>query len=208
MKLNIAEQIQTYRKELGLTQEQLAEQLGVTNQAVSKWETEQSYPDIQLLPQLAELFHVTLDQLFGCGTAAPAAPVQEGLPWEDDGDLRAVVFVGRKLCDSRRLDSQKDKVELSFRGAVRDIHSDFSVVVENSRIEGSVIAGDGVRCGDVGGSVTAGDEVNCGNVFGSVTAGDGVSCGSVGGNVNAGDSVSCGNIGGAAFGVEILRRKE
>lgn len=191
MKLNIAEQIQRYRKELGLTQEQLAEQLSVTNQAVSKWETDQSYPDIQLLPQLAELFHITLDQLFGCETeaAVPGQNVTAEIPWDDDDDLRAVVFVGRRLADQKRMDRMSSKVELHFQGSVRDIYSEFTVVCEGSSVNGSVTAGDGVACGDVYGSVNAGDGVSCGNVGGFVNAGDSVSCGNVGGNVCAGDGV-------------------
>ena len=47
-----------------MTQEQLAGKLGLTFQAVSKWETGLSCPDIALLPQLAEIFGVTVDQFF------------------------------------------------------------------------------------------------------------------------------------------------
>lgn len=52
------------RKAKGFTQDQLAEQLGVSAQAVSKWENGQSYPDISLLPKLAEIFEVSMDELF------------------------------------------------------------------------------------------------------------------------------------------------
>ena len=54
MEQSIGKQIAAYRKKLGMTQEQLAKHMDVTNQAVSKWETDQSCPDIQLLPRLAE----------------------------------------------------------------------------------------------------------------------------------------------------------
>lgn len=57
---NIAE----FRKKTGLTQEQLAENLGVTFQAVSKWETGKSAPDICFLPIIAELFECSIDDLF------------------------------------------------------------------------------------------------------------------------------------------------
>ena len=50
---DFAQRIITLRKELSMTQEQLAQELGITAQAVSKWETGQSYPDITLLPKLA-----------------------------------------------------------------------------------------------------------------------------------------------------------
>lgn len=60
----IGDNIAKWRKEQGITQDQLAEKLSVSAQAVSKWENGVSLPDITLLPQLASLFKVTLDQLF------------------------------------------------------------------------------------------------------------------------------------------------
>ncbi len=63
--IRINEQIAFLRKQKGLTQEALANALGVTNQSVSKWESAQCCPDIQLLPALAELFEVTVDELMG-----------------------------------------------------------------------------------------------------------------------------------------------
>ena len=57
--------ISALRKKKGITQEELAEGLGVTAQAVSKWENEISCPDIQLLPKIAELFDVSIDELMG-----------------------------------------------------------------------------------------------------------------------------------------------
>lgn len=63
--ININEQIAYYRKQRGLTQEDVARALGVTNQAVSKWESAQCCPDITLLPELACLFDVSVDKLLG-----------------------------------------------------------------------------------------------------------------------------------------------
>lgn len=51
------------RKELGMTQMELAERMGVTDKAVSKWERDLSYPDVNSLPKLAEIFGMTVDQL-------------------------------------------------------------------------------------------------------------------------------------------------
>ncbi len=62
--IRINENIRKYRKEMGIGQEALANALGVTIQAVSKWETSGSMPDIMLLPQIAEFFGVTLEELF------------------------------------------------------------------------------------------------------------------------------------------------
>lgn len=57
--------IKEKRRERDLTQEELAHMLGVTKAAVSKWENAESYPDIILLPRIAQLFHITMDELFG-----------------------------------------------------------------------------------------------------------------------------------------------
>lgn len=65
MDTTLGKRIMTHRKKLGLTQDKLAELLGVTAQAVSKWENDQSCPDITMLPRLAELFHTTTDDLLG-----------------------------------------------------------------------------------------------------------------------------------------------
>ncbi len=58
-----SEKLALIRRSKGHTQEQLAEQLGVSRQAVAKWETGQSYPDINNLIQISEQFHVTVDYL-------------------------------------------------------------------------------------------------------------------------------------------------
>ncbi|MDE7222332.1 MAG: helix-turn-helix domain-containing protein [Acetatifactor sp.] len=63
--LRCGEQLAFLRREKRITQEQLAQAMGVTNQAVSKWESGQSYPDITLLPRLAAYFQVTVDELLG-----------------------------------------------------------------------------------------------------------------------------------------------
>jgi transcriptional regulator with XRE-family HTH domain len=62
--MSIGKNIAHFRKSKGCTQEELGQKIGVTNQAVSKWESETSMPDIRLLPQLANALDVTLDDLF------------------------------------------------------------------------------------------------------------------------------------------------
>lgn len=55
--------IATMRKENGMTQLELAEKMGVTDKAVSKWERDLSFPDINSIPKLADIFNVTVDEL-------------------------------------------------------------------------------------------------------------------------------------------------
>jgi len=65
VKETLARNIVRYRKEQGLTQEELAEQLGLSFQAVSKWENAQSMPDISLLPALSKTLQISVDKLLG-----------------------------------------------------------------------------------------------------------------------------------------------
>ena len=61
--MNIANRIQTLRKSRGISQEELADKIGVSRQAVSKWESEQSFPDIEKIILLSDYFNVTTDYL-------------------------------------------------------------------------------------------------------------------------------------------------
>ncbi len=72
--LKIGKTIKLKRTERELTQEKLADMLGVTKAAVSKWETAESYPDITILPEIARLFHITIDELL-CYTPESEPPI-------------------------------------------------------------------------------------------------------------------------------------
>ena len=63
MNTTLGKRIAALRREKALTQEELAEKLGVSPQAISKWENDQTCPDISLLPLLANLFDITVDEL-------------------------------------------------------------------------------------------------------------------------------------------------
>lgn len=65
MKLTIGENIRNFRKKHDLTQEALAERLGVTYQSISRWENGTTYPDLELLPAISETLSVTVDELIG-----------------------------------------------------------------------------------------------------------------------------------------------
>lgn len=65
MKLTLGDKIKELRKRDGRKQEDLANALGVTNQAVSRWEANGGYPDMEIIPAIANYFNVSIDELFG-----------------------------------------------------------------------------------------------------------------------------------------------
>ena len=64
-KETFGQRITRLRKEKGLTQNDIAERVNVTSQAVSKWENDQATPDIDILVKLSEIYDISLDELFG-----------------------------------------------------------------------------------------------------------------------------------------------
>jgi transcriptional regulator with XRE-family HTH domain len=86
MEKTLGTRIAALRKEKGLTQEELAEKLGVSSQAVSKWENDLSCPDIMLLPSLAKIFDTTVDELLSGKketASTRVAPPQERKPFDE-----------------------------------------------------------------------------------------------------------------------------
>ena len=79
MNENIGSMIRKLRKEKDITQEELAELLGITSQAVSKWESGAGLPDISQLVPLANVFEVPMDALFGRTS------------WKDDGEVERLI---------------------------------------------------------------------------------------------------------------------
>ena len=63
--MNLGNNIKTLRKQVGLTQTELADKLGVTEQTISKWENDKCYPDVSLLPLLANIFNCSVDAVLG-----------------------------------------------------------------------------------------------------------------------------------------------
>ena len=86
MEETLGKRIIANRKRLGMTQDKLAEQLGITAQAVSKWENDQSCPDIAMLPKLAEIFGISIDELLGITAQEKVheAEVIQSESFEDD----------------------------------------------------------------------------------------------------------------------------
>ncbi len=84
MTVYLGENIKQLRRENELTQERLAEFLGVTFQSVSNWERGESYPDITMLPEIAEFFNVSVDSLLGMNKAVKEKKINEYLNLYDN----------------------------------------------------------------------------------------------------------------------------
>ena len=93
--LKLNDTICFYRKKQDLTQEELAVKLGVTNQSVSKWESAQCCPDISLIPKLADICDVSIDELFGREPLVNDICAQ--FPLRDDDTFRVVVARGKRV---------------------------------------------------------------------------------------------------------------
>lgn len=182
-----------FRKKMGLTQEQLAQKLDVTNQAVSKWETDQCCPDTLLLPKIADVFGITIDALFGRENARPEAGASN-LPWEDDDAFHVVLYHGHTL-----IGAQPEHADLTFtyEGPAKDVHCEINLSCGD--VAGNVNAGGSVECGAVGGGLTAGSYVECAGVDGAVNAGGYVECAGVEGNVHAGGYIECADVSGSVY---------
>ena len=183
--MNFAEIIVRSRKALGLTQEGLAQKLGVTNQAVSKWESGQSCPDLALLPRIADLFGITIDELFGREPKAVDFPAQPPFPWPDDGVLRVLLYAGHTRVYGPV--EGADEIHFCYEGPALNIESAVSVYCDD--VMGNVTAGHSVNCDDVYGSVGAQGSVNCDDVKGDIRAGGNVTCDCAEGNIHAGGNV-------------------
>ena len=112
MDMTIGKRIAHFRKEKGLTQEELAQHMGISPQAVSKWENDQTCPDISALPKLARLFGVTVDELLEGKEALPAVRV---LPPEQRKDIKDMLL--RITVDS----AEGDKIRVNLPMALVEI---------------------------------------------------------------------------------------
>ena len=112
MDMTIGKRIAFLRKEKGLTQEELAQHMGISPQAVSKWENDQTCPDISALPKLARLFGVTVDELLEGKEALPAVRM---LPPEQRKDIKDMLL--RITVDS----AEGDKIRVNLPMALMEI---------------------------------------------------------------------------------------
>jgi len=117
------------RRQKGLKQDEIAEMLNVTPQAVSKWENDQTCPDISLLPQLANMLGVTVDELL---TGKSAAPETRLVPVEERKDINDMML--RLVVDS----ADGDKVRMNLPIAIVEAALEMGL---NSGTGGSIMVG-------------------------------------------------------------------
>ncbi len=156
--MNLGHNIRYLRQQQALTQEQVASRLGVSYQAVSKWETNVNTPDITLLPALAELFGVTIDALFSEDVAACPTLLP---PFADDGVIRVIQMRGRQLLKvTPRLSPNDPPIEIAFPRNCNHQTQYFKVevyghVLSDSSINGDVVCHQSIQCSMINGDVRA-----------------------------------------------------
>ena len=114
MDMTIGKRIALLRKEKGLTQEELASHMGVSPQAVSKWENDQTCPDISALPRLARLLGVTVDELLEGKAETPAVRVLPPAERKDPKDMLLRITVDSHEGDRVRVNLPMALVEIGL----------------------------------------------------------------------------------------------
>ena len=180
----LAANILRFRKKSGLTQEELAQKLGVSFQAVSKWENAKSAPDISFLPVMADLFNCHIDELFGREVKSEIHYDHcSEFPWADDAVIRGVVCEGKKIL--KVADGLVDKFTFEIVGDAKNVKSECNIHVDGN-VTGGCSTGRGlVVSGNLEGNCACGREMTVGGgIVGSCAVGRDVTCrGGVSGNI-------------------------
>ena len=157
--MSIGKNIARFRKAKGWTQAELGEKIGVSNQAVSKWESGTSMPDVMLLPVLADAFECYIDELFSreVKTEIHYDHCAE-FPWADDNTIRIFQTVGKKIIKSQGANTC---IEVAFpRNCNETTRQYFKVEVlgnlmSDSSINGDVVCHGYIDCHEINGDVSA-----------------------------------------------------
>lgn len=196
--LKLYDTISFYRKKQGLTQAELAKKLGVTNQSVSKWESAQCCPDIGLLPMLADIFEISIDELFGRKSEKEIHyDLCSELPWNDDNTIRVFRTLGKKILQSA---GENEPINITFpKDAYKTDGRFFKVEVFgnmncDASINGDVVCHENIGCNEINGDVKEcrGNLFSAGDINGAVNCGNNVACEkNIAGDVNCGDNLVC-----------------
>ena len=164
MNVTIGSKIRALRIAKGMTQEKLAERLGISSQAVSKWENAKAAPDISFLPIMADIFGCYIDELFSreIKTEIHYDHCAE-LPWADDNTVRIFQTVGKKIIKSQKADTC---IEVVFpRNCNETTRQYFKVevfgnLISDSSINGDVVCHGRIDCHEINGDVTSQGDVS------------------------------------------------
>ena len=132
MENTLGKRIGMLRREKGLKQEDLAEALGVSAQAVSKWENDQTCPDISLLPKLSKLLGVTADALLS--GEQELKPVVEMVPVEQRKEIQDMML--RVIVDSRDGDKVRVNLPMALVQVAVDMGMEMPQVNGNATLKG------------------------------------------------------------------------
>ncbi len=149
--MKIGENIRALRKARGFTQEQLADMLGISFQAVSKWENNASMPDISLLPVIAKELGTSIDQLFSennPGSWEGAEMIQ------NDDVIRIVQLQGHRILKTMPASQKNVSFSIAFPHDCNNETQYFKVevfgnVIADSSINGDVICHGNIDCSDI-----------------------------------------------------------
>lgn len=190
----LAANILKFRKKSGLSQEELANKLGITFQAVSKWENAKAAPDITFLPIMADVFGCYIDELFSreVQTEIHYDHCSE-FPWPDDSVIRGVVCEGRKIL---QCESLVDRFTFEIVGDAKNVQSECSIDIKGNVSGGCNAGREIVVGGNLSGGTNSGGDVRVdGSFSGGCNAGGAVSCGgNLSGDVNCRELIVNGNV--------------
>ncbi len=147
---SFAAKFKKLRKALGYSQEYVAKKLGITPQGVSKWECSQSYPDIELLPEIAKLFDTTIDYLL----IDESTSSEFSIPLPSDNTVRVLI------CKGNRIIEREDTLETTAI-SLDSVSTDCNVEIwGNCSISGDLICDKLSLSGDI----------TCNDIFGDIYA--------------------------------------
>ena len=161
--MNIGNNIKQLRQKKNLTQDQVAEKLGISYQAVSKWENNANTPDISLLPQIANLFDVSIDALFS-ENITDYSDLNHYM--KDDDVIRIVQMRGTKVLKvSSVFSPDEPPIEIAFPRNCNDRTQYFKVevyghVISDSSINGDVVCHQSIETGMINGDVRSEGNIN------------------------------------------------
>lgn len=132
MEMTIGKRIAMLRRQKGLKQEDLANELDVSPQAVSKWENDQTCPDISLLPRLAQLLGVSVDELLS-GKKENLPQTVQILPPEERKDLKDMML--RIVVDSADGDHVRVNIPMALVQVALDMGMEMPQVSGNAALK-------------------------------------------------------------------------